>query len=130
MAYSSYMKKEISIITIVDDDICIRESLQSLLRSVGFSVEVFDSAEAFLRSNHAAHSDCLLLDVRMPGMNGIELQRELSAKGCRVPIIFISAHVNDDLLNQALSAGAVAFLCKPLNEEMILTALQLALNKS
>jgi FixJ family two-component response regulator len=121
---------KVSIISIVDDDNSVRESLHSLLRSVGFSVHVFISAEDFLKSDHLDKTDCLILDVRMPGMTGIELQRQLKAQGCQIPIIFISAHADEETRTQALSAGAVAFLAKPLNEEMVLTALKAALNDS
>jgi FixJ family two-component response regulator len=121
---------KVSIISIVDDDNSVRESLHSLLRSVGFSVHVFISAEDFLKSDHLDKTDCLILDVRMPGMTGIELQRQLKAQGCQIPIIFISAHADEETRTQALSAVAVAFLAKPLNEEMVLTALKAALNDS
>ncbi len=121
---------KVSIISVVDDDHSVRESLHGLLRSVGFSVQVFASAEEFLYSDHLNMTDCLILDVRMPGITGIELQRQLRARGCQIPIIFISAHADDETRNQALSNGAVAFLIKPLNEEMVLTALKTALNET
>ena len=78
---------KVSIISIVDDDHSVRESLHGLLRSVGFSAQVFVSAEEFLKSDQFDKTDCLILDVRMPGISGIELQRQLKAKGCRIPII-------------------------------------------
>ena len=119
---------KVSIISVVDDDQSVRESLHGLLRSVGFSVQIFASAEEFLSSDDLNKTDCLILDVRMPGITGIELQRRLRAQGCQIPIIFISAHADEETRNQALSGGAVAFLLKPLNEEMVLTALKTALN--
>jgi FixJ family two-component response regulator len=118
---------KVSIISIVDDDQSVRESLHGLLRSVGFSVQVFVSAEEFLQSGHLDKTDCLILDVRMPGITGLELQRQLRAQGCQIPIIFISAHADDETRGQALGGGAVAFLIKPLNEDMVLTALKTAL---
>jgi len=118
---------KVSLISIVDDDQSVRESLHGLLRSVGFLVQVFTSAEEFLKSDHLDKTDCLILDVRMPGITGPELQRQLRAQGCQIPIIFISAHADDETREQAISGGAVAFLIKPLNEEMILTALNAAL---
>ena len=119
---------KVSIISVVDDDQSVRESLHGLLRSVGFSVQIFRSAEEFLSSDDLNKTDCLILDVRMPGITGIELQRRLRALGCQISIIFISAHADEETRNQALSGGAVAFLLKPLNEEMVLTALKTALN--
>jgi FixJ family two-component response regulator len=118
---------KVSIISIVDDDNSVRESLHSLLRSVGFSVQVFTSAEEFLNSDHLDKTDCLILDVRMPEMTGIELQQQLRERGCQIPIIFISAHANESTKAQALGGGAVTFLLKPLNEEMVLNALKKAL---
>ena len=118
---------KVSIISIVDDDRSVRNSLDGLLRSVGFTVELFASAEEFLTSDQIEKTDCLILDVRMPGMTGIELQRQLKAKGCRIPIIFISAHADEQTKNQALSDGAAGFLLKPLNAEKVLTALKIAL---
>ena len=121
---------KVSIISIVDDDHSVRESLHGLLRSVGFFVQVFSSAEEFLNSDHFDKTDCLILDVRMPGITGIELQRQLRAKGCRIPIIFISAHADEETRNQAMGGGAVAFLEKPLCEERVLAALKTALNET
>jgi FixJ family two-component response regulator len=120
---------KVSIISIVDDDNSVRESLHSLLRSVGFLVQAFTSAEEFLESDHLNKTDCLILDVRMPGMTGVELQRHLKAIGCDIPIIFISARSDEQTKAQALNDGAVTFLSKPLNEEMVLTALKAALKK-
>ncbi len=120
---------KVSIISIVDDDHSVRNSLDGLLRSVGFWVRLFASAEEFLTSDQFEITDCIILDVRMPGLSGLELQRQLKAKGCRIPIIFISAHADDHTRNQALNDGAVAFLVKPLNEQKVLTALQAALGE-
>jgi FixJ family two-component response regulator len=115
------------LISVVDDDESVREALESLLRSAGFKVEVFASAEQFLRSDRAREVDCLIVDVRMSGMNGLELQRQLAADGSRVPIIFITAHGDELARAQALRAGAVAFLRKPFSEQALLDAVQAVL---
>src|SRR5215813_11000079 len=103
----------VPLITIVDDDDALRNSLDDLLQSVGFRVQGFASAEAFLQAQHAPETACLLLDVRLPGMNGLELQRQLVGTHWRIPIIFITAYADDDVRAQALAAGAVAVLSKP-----------------
>jgi FixJ family two-component response regulator len=115
------------IISIVDDDESVRESLEGLLKSVGFSVKVFDSAEAFLNSDSFARTDCLILDVRMPGMSGPELQRELISRQRKVPIIFITAHGDSAVRSRVLDEGAVDCFLKPFAEESLLTAVGIAL---
>jgi FixJ family two-component response regulator len=115
------------LISIVDDDDSLRNSLNNLIRSVGFGVQGFSSAEAFLNSHQLADTSCLILDVRMPGMSGLELQRQLGAADCRIPIIFITSHGDDDARARALQAGAVDFLYKPFREEALLNAIQTAL---
>jgi FixJ family two-component response regulator len=118
------------LISVVDDDHSVRESLSSLLRSVGFSVEVFASAQEFLGFPGIAGTDCLILDVRMPGMSGLELQRHLASAHSNLPIVFITAHGSDeDVRARALKEGAVEYLSKPLSEETVLGAVQLALKK-
>ena len=118
------------LISMVDDDNSVRESLQSLMRSVGFAVKVFRSAEEFLNWDHLQDTDCLILDVRMQGMSGIELQRYLMARHYEVPIIFITAHASEkELRSRALSNGAVDYLAKPLTEDTLLNAVHLALNR-
>ena len=118
------------LISVVDDDNSVRESLQSLMRSVGFAVKVFGSAEEFLNWDHLQDTDCLILDVRMQGMSGIELQRYLMARHYEVPIIFITAHASEkELRSRALSNGAVDYLAKPLTEDTLLNAVHLALNR-
>jgi FixJ family two-component response regulator len=117
------------LISVVDDDHSVRESLARLIRSVGFVVQVFGSAEEFLYAARGREPDCLILDIRMPGMNGLELQRELSANGRDLPIIFITAHGSDEEVRaRALGAGAVDYLLKPLREEEVLKAIDSALN--
>ena len=117
-----------ALISVVDDDEGVRESLGSLIRSVGYGVKAFASAEEFLNSDHPRVADCLLLDVRMPGMNGLELQRRLVASHCGIPVIFISAHGDEEARSRALREGAVDFLLKPFSEEALLNAIHSALN--
>ena len=116
------------LISIVDDDDSFRNSLNNLIRSVGFRAQGFSSAEAFLNSNQLHDTACLILDVRMPGMSGLELQRQLVATNCRIPIVFITSHGDDDARARALEAGAVDFLYKPFREETLLKAIDSALN--
>ena len=120
----------IPIISIVDDDDAVRNSLDDLIRSIGFQTQGFASAEAFLNSNGAYETACLILDVRMPGMNGLDLQRHLVAANRQIPIIFITSHADDDARARALDAGAVAFLYKPFREEELLNAIDAALKHS
>jgi FixJ family two-component response regulator len=120
----------VPLMAIVDDDDALRTSLDDLLQSVGLRVHGFASAEAFLRSDHARETACLLLDVRMPGMNGLELQRQMMAANWQIPIIFITSHVDDEARAQALAAGAVAFLYKPCREDDLLHAIDAALKHS
>jgi FixJ family two-component response regulator len=117
----------LSIISVVDDDDSVRESLQCLIRSFGFTVEAFASAEEFLASDRLRDTRCLILDVRMPGMNGIELQRRLAASHREIPVIFITAHGDEAARSQALGDGAVGYLLKPFTEEALLSAIHAAL---
>ena len=115
------------LISIVDDDDSLRNSLANLLRSAGFRVQDFASAHAFLSSTEARATACLILDVRMAGMNGLDLQREIAAQQWRLPIVFITSHADDDARARALGAGAVDFLYKPFREEELLHAIDAAL---
>ena len=115
------------LISVVDDDDSVRESFGGLIRSVGFAVKVFASAEEFLNSDHLRNTDCLILDVRMPGMNGLELQRQLAATDRKIPVIFITAHGDEDVRSRALNGGAVDYLLKPFSEEALLNAIDAAL---
>ena len=116
------------LISVVDDDDAVRKSLQSLIRSVGFAVKVFASAEEFLNSDHLHDTRCLILDVRMHGMNGFELQRQLRASHREIPVIFITAHGNEAARSQALKDGAVAYLRKPFSEQALLNGIEVALS--
>ena len=120
----------VPLIAIVDDDDSLRNSLDNLLRSVGFRAQGFSSAEAFLHAHQAPDTACLILDVRLPGMNGLELQRQMVAAHCRIPIIFVTAYADDDVRVRALAAGAVDFLSKPCREEDLLQAIEAALTQS
>ena len=117
----------VSLISIVDDDQSVREATTSLLKSNGFRVEVFSSAEDFLASRYLGETKCLILDVQMPGMSGLELQRRLTSANRDIPIVFISAHENQEVRNQAMRSGAVDFLPKPFSEESLLRAIRAAL---
>lgn len=111
----------------MDDDESVREAVANLLQSVGYTTEVFASAEDFLRSDHYQDSKCLILDIRMPGMSGFELERRLVGAGSRIPIIFISAHGDEEARAPAIRDRIVAFLRKPFSEEALLSAVQSAL---
>jgi FixJ family two-component response regulator len=123
-------EKSNQLIAIVDDDESVREATTSLLRSSGFKAVAFPSAEAYLASPFLTTTRCLLLDVAMPGMNGLELQRRLADEGHRIPIIFITAHFNQEIRAEAMRAGAVDVLPKPFGEEALLSAIRKALNNS
>ena len=118
---------ERTLICVVDDDFLVRQSTTRLLRSFKFNVKALASAGEFLNSEYLAETACLILDVSMPGMSGLELQRHLGVSNSDVPIIFITAHEDEDQRRQALEAGAVAFLYKPLFEEALLDAIDTAL---
>jgi len=118
---------ESPLIAIVDDDASIRDALTSLLRAVGWRAEGFATAEAFLQSGQVHTTACLLLDVRLPGSSGLELQRQLRSSQARMPIIFITAHGNEAMRAQALQAGAVAFFAKPFDDTALLEAIHAAL---
>ena len=120
----------VPLISIVDDDDSLRNSLDNLIRSVGFHAQGFSSAEAFLSSNQAHDTACLILDMRLPGMNGLELQRQLVAANWRIPIIFITSHADGDAQARALEAGAVDYLYKPFREEQLLNAIDAAMKHS
>lgn len=120
--------KNVPLISVIDDDESMREALQSLLRSVGLRTAIFASANEFLDVDVSSETDCLILDVRMPEMNGLELQQKLVAENKRVPIVFISAHSEADEKEQAIAAGAIDFLYKPFNEDALLDAVSTAIS--
>jgi FixJ family two-component response regulator len=110
-------------VSIVDDDESVREGLSRLLSSVGFAVNTFASAEEYLSSDQPRSSDCLLLDVRMPGMGGIELERQLLANHSEIPVVFITAYEEEIAPGQALDGHARTVLIKPFSEEALLNAI-------
>ena len=118
------------LIAIVDDDDSLRNSLENLIRSFGFRAQGFPSAEAFLSWRQARDTVCLILDVRMPGMNGLDLQRRMMTRNWRVPIVFITSHADQLAEARALEDGAVAFLHKPCREEDLLNAIEAALRQT
>jgi FixJ family two-component response regulator len=123
------MAEEGPIVYIVDDDAGVREALDSLIRSVGFSVRTFASAHDFLGSKFSTAPGCLVLDVRLPGLSGLDLQRELSRAGVSIPIIFISGHGDIPMTVRAMKAGAVEFLTKPFRDQDLLDAIQQAVER-
>jgi FixJ family two-component response regulator len=118
---------KLPLIAVVDDDDSVRESLRGLIRSVGLAVAVFASAEEFLSSDDLRNTDCLILDVRMPGMNGLDLQRQLGATDYQIPVVFVTAHGDEEARQRALNGGAVDYLLKPFSEEALLNAIDAAL---
>jgi FixJ family two-component response regulator len=118
------------LVAIVDDDASIRRSTSRLIRSLGYRAEVFGSAEAFLDSGRAAKTACLILDLRMPGMDGLELQRRLAENGPPIPIVFITGRASEEEQQRALRGGAVAFLRKPVDKEVLVRVLATALQMS
>ena len=115
------------IVFIVDDDVSARDALESLVRSAGLKVEVFDSAQEFLKRGQTDGPSCLVLDVRMPGLTGLELQQRLKNLKREIPIIFITGHGDIPMSVQAMKAGAVEFLMKPHIDQNLLDAIQAAL---
>src|SRR3984885_5971518 len=116
-----------NLISVVDDDESVRRTTTLLIESFGFRAATFESAETFLRSGHLHDTSCLIVDVQMPGMNGLELQSHLAAAGCGVPIIFITAYESKDSRQRAMKAGAAAFLGKPFSDEQLLQTIRSAL---
>jgi FixJ family two-component response regulator len=115
------------LIAIVDDDDSMRSAVQDLLEAVDLPAEAFASAEEFLRSGKQHDTACLIADIRMPGMSGLELQATLKAQRCRVPIIFITAHGDEKMRLQARRGGAVEFLSKPFDNEVLIDSVRAAL---
>lgn len=121
-------KLEPALIVIVDDDKSVRKSLVRLMKSLGLSARAFESGEDFLNFGSDQQAACLILDLMLPGMNGLELQRRLAFEHCRLPIVFISAHENEEAKAQAIETGAIAFLGKPFSEADLLKAIRSTLN--
>ena len=116
-----------SVVSVVDDDESVRESLPDLLAQLGFAVKAFSSAEEFLTSDYVGQTRCLILDIVMPGMTGIELQRELIRRRQQIPIVFITAHRDESVYPRLIEQGAVDCLFKPFSETALLEALNAAI---
>jgi FixJ family two-component response regulator len=119
--------RDTRVISVVDDDESLRRSVRNFLRSVGFRVETFASGEDFLSSGQRESTGCLVLDVRMTGMSGLDLLRYLAAENVRIPAVVLTAHGDEEIRRRCLGAGAVAFLDKPFHAEALLDAVQTAL---
>jgi FixJ family two-component response regulator len=115
------------LLSVVDDDESVRESLPDLLREFGFAAQAFSSAQDFLSSDYLDETRCLILDVAMPGMSGLDLQQELKRRGKEIPIIFITGQKDEDIQKQAFGQGAVRFLYKPFSDSILLDAVNAAL---
>ena len=122
-------EKDTGIVSIVDDDASLRRSVGNLLTSAGFRVQAFASEEEFLASPQRANTGCLVLDLRMAGMSGLDLLKHLGAIGSRIPVVILTAHGDDDARQRALQAGAIAFLGKPFRCDALLDAVRTALNR-
>jgi len=116
-----------SLVSVVDDDESVRESLPDLLKEFGFAVQPFKSGEEFLASEYVQHTKCLILDVAMPGMSGFDVQRELKHRNQQIPIVFITAHKDETTRPNVLGEGAVACLLKPFSDTALLQAMHVAL---
>ncbi|MGA2811973.1 MAG: response regulator [Candidatus Acidiferrum sp.] len=125
----SETQRKNGVIAIVDDDAPLREALGSVMKAAGFSINTFASAEEFLASGNGQKSMCLILDVRLPGMSGLELQRRLREAGNQVPVVFVTAHGDASLRDLALKTGAAAFLNKPVRSDTLLNAIRAALGQ-
>ena len=123
----SLARRDSPVVFVVDDDAAVRESLDSLIRSIGLQVESFSSAQEFLRRKAPETPACLVLDVRLPGLSGLDLQRELLDAERAIPIIFITGHGDIPMSVQAIKGGAIEFLTKPFRDQDLLDAIQLGL---
>lgn len=117
-----------AVVSVVDDDPALRRSLGNLLSSVGLRVQTFESAEVFLQSGSGEQTACLVLDLMMPGMGGLQLVRHLRASGSRIPVIIVTAHGDDETRQRSLEAGAMALLEKPVRGEALISAVRSALS--
>jgi RNA polymerase sigma factor (sigma-70 family) len=118
-----------AVVFVVDDDPSVRSSLKFLISTVGLQVESFDSADTFLRRNPPDAPSCLVLDVRLPGLSGLDFQRELAARNIRIPIVFVTGHGDIPMSVRAMKAGAVEFLTKPFRDQDLLDAIRIALER-
>ena len=116
-----------AIVSIVDDDESVREATKGLVRSLGYGALTFSSAEEFLASDRVRHTACLITDLHMPGLDGLEMQRRLIEQGLKVPVIFITAYPEEHQRQRALENGAICFIAKPCREEHLIACLERAL---
>ena len=123
------MNEAAATVFVIDDDGSVREAIKSLIRSVGLRVETFASAQEFLQAQHSDVPCCLVLDVRLPGLSGLDLQREMSDANIQIPIIFITGHGDIPMSVRAMKEGAVEFLTKPFRDQELLDAIRLALDR-
>lgn len=123
------MSEEASVVFVIDDDVSMREALRNLLRSVGLKVEAFGTAQEFLSSKRADAPACLVLDVRLPGLSGLDLQRQLVDANVQIPIIFITAHGDVQMSVRAMKAGAVEFLTKPFRDQDLVDAVRQSVDR-
>ena len=121
-------EEKTKIVVIVDDDESMRNALRGLMKEVGLAAQAFASAEEFLDFGHPQQIGCVIADIRMPGMSGLELQARLNAQHCNIPIIFITGHGDEKMRLQALRAGAVEFLSKPFDDEVLLESVRAAMS--
>jgi FixJ family two-component response regulator len=122
--------QQVPMISIIDDDQSVREATKSLVRSLGYDAATFSSAEEFLGSCNVAATACVITDVQMPGLSGVELQQQLIADGHRMPVIFITAFPDDRLRQRVLKAGAIGYLDKPFSEDHLIEYLNVALKSN
>src|SRR5258705_8330661 len=123
------MNEDNPFVFVIDDDSSIRESLRNLIRSMGLNVQTFASAQEFLTSQRPDAPSCLVLDVQLPGLSGLDLQQELAKVGVQIPIIFITGHGDIPMTVRAMKAGAIEFLTKPFHDEDLLNAIHVALER-
>jgi FixJ family two-component response regulator len=120
---------QVPVISIIDDDLSVRMAIQRLVRSLGYVAQTFSSASEFLRSSSANGTSCLITDIQLPGMSGVELQNHLACEGKTIPIIFITAFPEDNIRLRVMTAGAIAFLTKPFDGRKLVQCIESALNR-
>jgi FixJ family two-component response regulator len=122
-------RRQSKFVAVVDDDELVRTAMQGLLKSIGLPARAYASGEEFLDSGHHHETACLIADISMPGMSGLDLQARLNAEHCQIPTIFITAHGDEAMRLQAMRAGAVEFLPKPFDDELLVESVRAALER-
>jgi FixJ family two-component response regulator len=122
------MKSKAKTVAIVEDDDSVRNALQGVMKAVGLRAQAFASAEEFLKSGELQHTACLIADIRLPGISGLELQQRLNAEQVTIPVMLITAHGDDAVRTQALRAGAILFLTKPFDDDVLIESVRAALD--